>query len=244
MAEADQTEAPHSGKPQDNPLLNVLLNVVVPAVILSYLSKEEGRFALGPQWALIIAVMIPVGYGIYHFYQFRQANLFSILGLVSVLLTGGLGLLKTSAIWFATKEALIPFILGLAILLSHYVMKKPLVRAFLLSPDIFDVKRIENQVRQKGQEAGFEKLIKSGTWMMAGSMFLSTVMNFFLNMWLLRGKEGGSTEYMEAIGKSTWMGFLVIGLPITVILIFSMFRIIKGIENLTGLDRDEIMLPR
>lgn len=233
-----------SGEKQENPLVNILLNVVVPAAVLSYLSKEEGRFALGPMWALIVAVAIPIGYGIYFFWEFRKLNLFSVLGFASVILTGGLGLLKTSAVWFAVKEALIPFVLGLAVVLSHYKTSKPLVKVFLLNPDLFDVPRIEKRVAEKNAQAPFEKVLKTGTWLLGGSFFLSTLLNFLLWMYLLGGKEGGSTEYMKAIGTGTWMGFLVIGVPAMAILFYAFFRILREIEEVTGLNREELILPR
>lgn len=229
---------------QENPLINILLNVIVPAAVLSHLSKESGRFALGPMWALIIAVAIPIGYGLYYFWTFRKLNLFSVLGFISVILTGGLGLLKTGALIFATKEALIPLILGLAILLSQYKTSKPLVRVFMLNPDFFDVKRIESRVAETNQQAAFENTLKTGTWLLAGSFFLSTALNFLLWMYLLKGKEGGSTAYMEAIGKGTWMGFLVIGIPAFAILLYAWMRMMKEIERMTGLTKEDMILPR
>ncbi len=246
---ADETasaadEAPKKPEDQENPLVNILLNVVVPAVVLSKMSKEEGFLAVGPTWALIIAVSIPIGYGIYFFAKFRKVNLFSVLGFVSVVLTGGLGLLKTSAIWYAIKEALIPLILALAILLSHYWTEKPLVKVFLFNPDLFDIPKIEKVVAERKEQAAFKKSMLRGTWLLAGSFLLSTVLNFVLWMYLLGGKEGGSTEYMQAIGKGTWMGFLVIGIPAMLILLYAFFRLMKDLEIMTELSKEELLLPR
>ncbi len=241
---ADASKPAVNAEPQENPLINILLNVIVPAVVLSHLSKEDGRFALGPQNALIVAVLIPIGYGIYHFVKFRKVNLFSVLGFVSVVLTGGLGLMKTEAIWFALKEALVPLILGLAILLSQYFTSKPLVRVFLFNPDFFDVPRIERVVEEKNEQVAFDKTMRVATWLLAGSFLLSTVLNFILWMYLLRGKLGGSTEYMEAIGKGTWVGFLVIGLPAMAILLFTFLKLMGDLSRITGLNKEELMLPR
>ena len=45
---------------QENPLLNLLLNVLLPVTVLSMCSKEPGPgapiYALGPKWALVVAV--------------------------------------------------------------------------------------------------------------------------------------------------------------------------------------------
>ncbi|MEM0897684.1 MAG: hypothetical protein AAGJ79_12460, partial [Verrucomicrobiota bacterium] len=88
------TEDPRD-KPE-NPLLNILLNVLLPVVILSYLSNPDKTLfglpvGLGPLWALIVAISFPVIYGVWFFITRRKTNFFSILGFVSVLLTGVLG---------------------------------------------------------------------------------------------------------------------------------------------------------
>ncbi len=43
-----------------------------------------------------------------------------ILGIVSVLLTGGIGVLELDTQWLAVKEALIPGIIGVVVLGSTY----------------------------------------------------------------------------------------------------------------------------
>ena len=61
---------------QENLWLNLLFNIVVPALILTTLSKPE---RLGPVWALIVGVSLPLGYGIYDLIVRRKWNFFSIL---------------------------------------------------------------------------------------------------------------------------------------------------------------------
>jgi hypothetical protein len=90
---------------KENPLINLLFNIVLPALILSKLSSET---RLGPFWGFIVALSIPLLYGIYDFAKRSKTNLISVLGFISILLTGGLGLLKVDGFWFAVKEAAIP----------------------------------------------------------------------------------------------------------------------------------------
>ena len=85
---------------QEHPLANILVNVLIPVLALSYLSKDPefqraiGKavqpWHIGPVKALMVALAFPIAYGIRHFIKTRKANFFSALGLVSVLLTGGL----------------------------------------------------------------------------------------------------------------------------------------------------------
>ena len=147
---------------KENPLHNFLLNVLLPVVALSVLSKEGDKpWHIGPVWGMIIAVAMPLAYGIWFFARTRKANAFSIIGLASVALTGGITLLAwrpdgsihpDAAHMFALKEASIPFILGLCVILSHRT-NTPLVRVFLFNPDIFDVARIEQALERQGRAA-------------------------------------------------------------------------------------------
>jgi hypothetical protein len=70
------------------------------------------------------------------------------------------------------------------------------------------------------------------------------VLNYFLAIYFLGGLNPGSAEYSEAIGKQTGWGWLVIGVPSMAMLVFAMVRLFKGVKHLTGLDTDQIMLPR
>ena len=46
------------------------------------------------------------------------------------------------------------------------------------------------------------------------------------------------------MGKLTFWGFITIGVPILVILMFVMWYLVNGLKKLTGLDTEEILLPR
>ena len=67
------------------------MNIVIPVIILVRFSGED---QLGPVNGLLVALAFPVGYGLYDFIVRRGFNPYSMLGFASVLLTGGIGLLK------------------------------------------------------------------------------------------------------------------------------------------------------
>src|SRR5205809_4148674 len=98
---------------QENPLINILCNIVVPTVVLINFSTERW---LGPLWGLIVALVFPISYGIYDLITRRKKNFLSMLGIISVLLSGGLALAKVGGMWFAVKDALLPTIIGVAVL--------------------------------------------------------------------------------------------------------------------------------
>ena len=237
------TAAKKPAPKQENALLNILLNVLLPVTVLSMCSGEDKWYSLGPKVALIVAVLLPVGYFIYDFYERRKINAFSIIGFVSVLFTGGLGLLNLSAEVFGIKEASVPLILAFVIWWTGRG-PKPLVRALLLNPDIVDVRKVEAAVDKRNSRPDFDRLIKSSTWLLTASMLLSAGLNYFLAIFFIKGTEHDKELYNAAIAKQTGWGWLVIGVPSMAMMIYAMMRLFKGVKRLTGLETDDILLPR
>ena len=104
------SSAPAAPK-RENLILNLACNIVVPTFVLSKLSGDN---RLGPVGGLVVALAFPLGYGAYDFARRRRMNFISILGIVSVLLTGGLGLMKLDGFWFAVKDGALPAFPGLS----------------------------------------------------------------------------------------------------------------------------------
>jgi len=251
---------------QENPLANILINVIVPVLILSYLSKDPalqeklGNIAkpwhIGPHKAMVLALILPLGYGIWHYIKTRKGNLFSALGLASVLLSGGLtvylwnanGTVKPNAgLLFGVKEALIPLVLGIAILSSHR-SPTPLIRTFLYNDSIFDIPKIESRVTEISAEKEYAKLLLGATQLLAASFFFSALLNLGLAQWFFRGFDSHTIHALESynaiIAKVTGWGFAVIGLPILACIFLILRRLMKGLEKTTGLKSDDLMLPR
>lgn len=252
--------------PQEHPLANILINVIIPVLVLSYLSKDPelqerlGKVAkpwhIGPLKALIIALILPFGYGVWHYIKTRKGNFFSALGLVSVLLSGGLtlylwnqnGTVKPNAgLLFGAKEALIPLILGIAILTSAR-SSNPLIRVFLYNDSIFDIPKIEKRVSELSAQSAYDRIILGATRLFAASFFVSSLMNLILAQWFFIGFDSKAIDALEKyniiIARVTGWGFAVIGVPILFFLFFTLRSLLKGLENLTGLKDNELMLPR
>ena len=253
-------------KPDEHPLANILINVIVPVLILSLFSKDPalqemlGKAAkpwhLGPLKAIIIALTLPISYGVWYFLKTRKPNFFSGLGLLSVVLTGGLtlylwnkdGTVKPDAgLLFGIKEALIPLVLGIAILFSHRTAN-PLIRVFLYNDSIFDIAKIEGRIAELAAHGSYAKLLLGATRLFAASFFLSALMNLGLAQWFFRGFDATAMDALEVyngiIAKITGWGFAVIGIPILVFLFCTLMRLLAGLRRLTGLTDNELMLPR
>lgn len=222
---------------QANPLIDLLLTIVLPSMALEWLSKPE---RLGPFWALVVALLLPLGFGVYCYVTRSGLNFFSVLGLVAVIITGGLGLLKLEAHWFALKEASVPVFLGLAFPLSHR-WGKPLIESVLLTPQLINKPVLNRALATEQQKSGFASLLLRASWGMGGAMLFSAVTNFALAMRLLGGKEPGSEAFVKGIGTLNWAGFIIIGVPLFGAMLLLMLWFLKRLQQLTGLERDDLL---
>lgn len=221
--------------PRENILVALLCNAAYPALVLTFLSKEH---RLGPTWALVLALIVPLAYGGNDLWRNRRWNIFAILGVVSTLLTGGFGLMRLSGLWFAVKEAAVPLVLGIAIPLSMRT-RQPLVRRLLFNDQMLDVGRIENALEAQQKKPAFERLLAQTSWLVASSFFLSAALNFFLALYILRSPSG-TPAFNEELGKLTALSYPIIVLPCAVILMVGIWRLLTGVERLTGLAAEEL----
>ena len=239
-------------KDDENPLLNIFVNVLLPIVALSQLSKSGDKsWHIGPEYGMAVAVAFPFIYGVVFFFMNKKFNFYSVLGIISVLLTGFItihvwnedGSIKENAdLLFAIKEAAIPLMLGAAMLYSHRT-KNPLIDVFFLNPDIFDIKKIEETAKEKNTFNDYLAFRLKLTWMFASSFLLSSLLNFILAMYLL--KDANDKEsYNLAVGKVMGYGYLVIGIPLMIIMVGCLIYLMKTISRITGLTKEEFMMPK
>ena len=224
----NDTAAASPKKP--NQLIELLVNIVIPSVILM---KFSGLEDLGAVNALLLALAFPLIWGARDLVTRRKVNLFAALGLVSILLTGGIGLLQLDTQWLAVKEAAIPGLIGLAVVVSAYT-SKPLVRVLLFSPALMNVERIQENLDQRGNTAIFEARLKAATWMLGSSFFFSSAMNYFLATWIVVS-PAGTPAFNEELGQLTLLSYPMIALPSMLIMMFVLYYLARTIKTLAGL---------
>jgi len=217
-------------------LLNLLLNVAAPSLILSKFSSDE---YLGIKLAIIVALAFPLCYGARDFIRARKINFFSALGIVSVGLTGGITLMELPVEYIAIKEAAIPGLIGLVILVSVFT-PYPLVRAFVYKSNILKLDKIEPALEKLGNREKFERSLKIASYAFAGSFFLSSILNYVLAVWILVS-EPGTVAFNEELGKMTALSYPVIAIPSTIILVAIFFYVLRTITGLTQLSLEEVM---
>ncbi|MFT4308152.1 MAG: VC0807 family protein [Candidatus Woesearchaeota archaeon] len=216
----------------ENPLVNISFNIVIPTLILVYLPLE-------PMITLLIAISFPIGYGVYDKLIRRQTNWISFIGLVSVLLTGGIGLLELDAFWIAVKEAAVPFVIGLFVLMSAY-SRDPIVKVLLYTPAVLDVGLIASRIRDRGEERAFNRIFVTASYFLALSFLFSTIVNYVLARIIVTAPSG-TALFNEQIGRMTALGFVVISVPMMVLMILVMIFIFRRLSALTGLSWEELV---
>lgn len=216
-------------------LFNLLFNIVIPAVVLS---KFSGDAYLGPLYALVVALSFPVTFGLYELIIEKRKNFISLLGFVSTLLTGVIGIMEFPQEWIAIKEAAIPFIIGLVVLISTWT-PFPLVKKMVYNKEMLNVEKIDNILQGINKTSAFERILAKSSVLLASSFFLSSFLNYVLAKVLIQSKPG-TTAFTEELGKMTWLSYPVIVLPSLVIIMGIFWYLFSSIKKLTNLTSSEI----
>ncbi len=220
------------------PLIDLLLSIVIPSIILMKLSGDN---EMGASGALIFALAFPIGWGLYELIRFKVTNYIALLGLVSVLLTGSIGLLRLDAEWLAVKEAAIPALLGMAVLISARA-GYPLIKTLLYNPKLLNTVRIERILHERGHADVFESRLLNATYLLGGTFFFSAVMNYLLAKWIVTSPTG-SAAFNEELGRLTLMSYPIIAIPSMVMMLAIFYFLWRSIHGLTGLKMEEMLAP-
>ncbi|MDP5029527.1 MAG: MFS transporter [Paraglaciecola sp.] len=216
---------------------NLAFNIIIPVLIMTKLSGED---SLGPAWSIVVALIFPIGFGLWDLKQSGKVNAFSVLGIVSVILTGGISLLKLPAEYIAIKEAAIPALIGLAVLITQRT-SKPLLKVLVLNEQIVNWHNLNQSLAACGKSALFEKKLAIGSYIVAGSFFMSSALNYILAKVILVSPPG-STEYTEELGHMTALSYPVIVIPSMVMLLGALWYVFSQIKKLTGQDLDHFLV--
>jgi len=229
---------------KENTLLNLGFNILLPIMVLNKGKKYFGEY-LEPHFEnvavgiLIIAILFPVSYFIYDYVKRSKYNVFSILGLVSVLLTGGIGILEIPTEWFAVKEAAIPLLLGIAVVVSLKT-PWPLIRTLLYNPEIMDVDKVHIALQAHDSESAFENLLTKCTWLLAFSFLLSGILNYGLARWIVVSPSGTDAFNTEVSKMMAW-SWPVIVIPSMAIMMVTLWMLLGGIKKMTGLELEDVL---
>ncbi len=226
-----------------NPINELIINIIIPILVLNKAGKYLGDN--GQTYALILALLIPAIYMVLDFIKFKKPNFISILGFVSILLTGGIALLQLEGFWFAVKEAAIPALIGVIVFISAFT-SKPLMK-LLFNDSIMKVDLIDEKLQEQNNQPQFNEHIKKSTIFFSFSFFFSAVLNYLLAMRIFQPIDKSLPEITrtqilnEQIADMTWQGYIVIMLPSLFIMAALMWYLFKGIKQYTGLSMNDVI---
>jgi hypothetical protein len=235
-----KTEEPAQENQRENPLINLLANVVLPVFILNKLSKYN------PVAALALALLFPLGYGGWSYYKSKKINYISLLGLLNTLFTGGFALMKFEGIWFAVKEAGFPFLIGCFVFLSSF-KSNPFLGFILVDTGALNTEDIYAGLDASGTRADFLGLLQRSTFFFSLTFFMSAALNFILayNIFVkipIHLTEAGQSEMLnEQIARMTWMGYVVIFVPSIILFFIIMFFFFRKLGRLCGLSFEKMI---
>lgn len=198
----------------ENPLINILVNILLPVAVLNKLGHH-----LDPKITLVVALAFPLGYGLQDYIRRRHKNYVSLLGVVNILLTGSLAIMKLHGMWFALKEALLPLALGLLVLASRWG-SRPAAQMIFCNPHVLNMALIEQRLTEFNRQSEFRNLLQRTTLWLSFSFLISAILNFFIAHRIFvdidPALDAAVQEQVlnEQIARMTWMGFAVIATPL------------------------------
>ena len=218
------------------PLIDILVSIVIPSIILMKFSDDN---ELGASGALVVALAFPIAWGLYQLVRFNIRNYIALLGLISVLLTGSIGLLQLDTQWLAVKEAAIPALLGIVVLVMAR-LGYPLIKTLLYNPKVLNTERISRILCERGLDKALEARLLNATYMLSGTFFFSAVMNYLLATWIVTSPSG-SAAFNEELGQLTLISYPIIAIP-SMLMMFAIFYFLwRSIRSLTGLKLEEML---
>ncbi len=223
-------------KSSASPLIELLITLIIPSLILMKLSGPDD---LGAANAMLVALTFPLFWGARDMFLQRKVNLFAVLGLVSILLTGGIGLLQLDTYWLAIKEAAIPGLIGMAVTASAHT-RYPLVRVLLFTPSLMNVALIQKNLDERGNRFIFESRLKVATWMLGGAFFFSAAMNYLLATWIVTS-PAGTAAFNEELGRLTLLSYPMIALPSMLMMMAVLYYLARSIREHAGLQLAEAL---
>ncbi len=219
-----------------NMLLELVLCVILPTLVLKYLSPED---QLGPVYGLILGLSLPLGYGIYQFIKEKKFGFIPALGFISILLTSSIGLLELDSRYIAIKEAAIPLIIGVGTIFSLKT-RYPLVKTFIYNDKILQIDKVDAALEKHQSQGLFEESLKVATYILAASFLLSAILNYVLAK-IIVTSPSGTPEFNDELGTMNLLSYPVITIPCVIVMIVAMMYLFKKIKKLTGLELEEIL---
>jgi hypothetical protein len=226
--------SPPPAPPRANPLHELAVAIIAPSIVLTM-----GEPYFGNTGTLLVALAFPLAWGAWDGWRRRRVSIFTVIGAVSTLLTGGIGLMKLDAGWLAIKEGAVSGAIGLAVAVSAWT-KRPLIHLLVFDAALLDRERIARALAERGTTETFEARLRQGTLWLAATFFFSAAANYALTRWLVQSPAG--TEAFNAeLGRLTLLSWPLIALPSTAMMAALLWWLARCARQLTGLELQDLL---
>lgn len=223
-------------KESENPLPGILIGVLLPSIVLLKLSSPDRLGAMGAFW---VALALPLCLSFYEFKKSGRISWIPALGLVQVLATGAIGLLKADPLWIAIKEALLPSVLGVAVWLSS-TGQNPMLQNLFLNGDILKLDEINQRLNDLGLSDALKSAVRNAHRRVSFAFLLSAILNFGLARYLVQSPVG-SEMFNQELGKMTALSFPVIAVPSMIVMTWSYYAFLKELSKILGTPIKELL---
>ncbi len=214
--------------------LSIIINILIPSMVLVWAKKIVD---IDPIYILIVALSFPFVYAITELILSKKWSLISILGFISILLTGSIAILKLPPQWIAVKESLIPFCLGTVMLISTKT-KSPGMS--FLANIILNVEKIQSKALENNKLNEWILTLKKSTLFLSIAFLVSTILNFLLAFYIVKSPPG-SVEFNNEMGILTVISYPVIAIPALCITAYSMWYLVKKIKDITQYSFEDVI---
>ncbi len=214
-------------------MLKLAVTLVIPYIILTRLGSVAD---LDPRAVLLIALAFPVGWMVAALLRRADVGITPVVGLAGILLTAAIGTLAEDPRWLAVKEASVPLLFGLAILASSRT-SRPLVE--ILIDKVVDRDAVRAALASHDAGDRWQRLMTRATFAWAGALLVSATLNFALAR-IVVTSPGGTAEFNAELARMTALGLPVITVPMMVMMSATVWYIVHGVTDITGLTPREI----
>ncbi len=215
-------------------LVDIAITIVAPTVVLLFLATE-GR--LGPAWGLVLALAFPIGHASWTLITAGRVSALAVLALISVLLTGGIGLLELPTTWFAIKEALLPLAIGVGCLVS---LRTPWPVIPTLLSELLDPEKVSTALAAQEGEEVYGSAQSTATWQLGGIFALTGAATWAYASWMVQAPSG-TEAFTSELGRYTALALPVLGIPSTLLTLFVLRTLLVRLEDATGLEVADLL---
>lgn len=209
-------------------MVKLAVTILMPWLLLTRLGDMTD---LKPRAVLLVALAFPVTYMLAAILRREEVGITPIVGLISVLLTAGVGMLANDPTWLAVKEAAVPGTFGLAILVSGRT-SRPIVG--VLVDRVVDADTVRTALAEHGADDQWQRFMTHATLLWSGILLISATLNYALAR-IIVTSPGGTAAFNEELGRMTALSVPVVTLPMMVMMSALVWYIVRGVTRITGL---------